>query len=164
MRRPRFPDRCDGLSQSRAMASVRVRPRCGFATKQREIGGAAARKGPGTAQFEPRSRPSRAARVLPCCDDRGEKILPLMISPEPGMAGRARVIGSLTGDAVRFLLDAVDGGVVVLDLSEVNRADDSAVRVLAGLSRRCTLLSCPRWLELWLAQVGGGRESGESRQ
>ena len=81
------------------------------------------------------------------------------------MPGRARVIGSLTGDAVRVLLDAVDGGVVVLDLSEVNRADDSAVRVLAGLSPgRCTLLSCPRWLELWLAQVGGGRESGESRQ
>ena len=121
VRRPRFPDRCDGRSKSRSMAFVRVGPRCGFATKYREIGGASTREGPGTAQFEPRSTPPRAARVLPCCDDRGEKILPLMISPEPGMPGRARVIGSLTGDAVRVLLDAVDGGVVVLDLSESPR-------------------------------------------
>jgi hypothetical protein len=79
----------------------------------------------------------------------------LMISPEPGTPGRARVIGSLTGNAVQLLLDAVDGGVAVFDLSEVDQIDDSAVRVLAGLSPgRCTLLACPRWLELWLARVG----------
>jgi hypothetical protein len=78
-----------------------------------------------------------------------------MISPEPGTPGRARVIGSLTGNAVQLLLDAVDGGVAVFDLSEVDQIDDSAVRVLAGLSPgRCTLLACPRWLELWLARVG----------
>jgi hypothetical protein len=78
-----------------------------------------------------------------------------MISPQPGTPGRVRVIGSLTGDAVQVLLDAVDGGVAVLDLSEVDQVDDSALRVLAGLSRgRCTLLACPRWLELWVARVG----------
>jgi hypothetical protein len=85
-----------------------------------------------------------------------------MISPEPGTPGRARVVGSLTGDAVQVLLDAVDGGVTVLDLSDVDQVDDSAVRVLAGLSPgRCTLQACPRWLELWLARVGRDPESRE---
>ena len=84
---------------------------------------------------------------------------PLMINREPGEPRRARVIGSLTGDAVQVLVDAVVGGVTTLDLSEVDQVDDSAVRILAGLSRgRCTLLACPRWLDLWLARVG--RESG----
>jgi hypothetical protein len=79
-----------------------------------------------------------------------------MITHEPGAPRRARVIGSLTGDAVQVLLDAVDSGAAVLDLSEVDHVDDSAVRVLAGLSGvRCTLLACPRWLELWLARVRG---------
>ena len=77
-----------------------------------------------------------------------------MISPEPGAPERARVIGSLTGDTVHILLDAVDSGVAVLDLSEVDQADVSAVRVLARLSlERCTLLTCPRWLELWLSAL-----------
>jgi hypothetical protein len=77
-----------------------------------------------------------------------------MISEEPGAPGRARIIGSLTGDSVQVLLDAVDRGVVVLDLSEVDQVDDSAVRVLARLSpERCTFVACPRWLELWLARV-----------
>jgi hypothetical protein len=82
----------------------------------------------------------------------------LMISPVPGAPERARVIGSLTGDTVQLLMDAVDGGVAALDLSEVDQADDSAVRVLARLSpERCTLLTCPRWLELWLSQVHASR-------
>jgi ABC-type transporter Mla MlaB component len=64
------------------------------------------------------------------------------------------VSGSLTGDGIQILLDAVASGVVVLDLSEVDRVDDSAVRVLAGLwPERCKLQNCPRWLELWLARV-----------
>ena len=80
-----------------------------------------------------------------------------MIVQEPGAPGEARVIGSLTGDGIQILLDAVDSGVVVLDLSEVDRVDDSAVRVLAGLRpERCKLQNCPRWLELWLARVRGG--------
>jgi hypothetical protein len=77
-----------------------------------------------------------------------------MISPVPGAPGRARVIGSLTGDSVRLLLDAVKGGVAELDLSEVSQIDHHAVRVMAMLSpQRCTLLNCPRWLELWLARI-----------
>ena len=79
-----------------------------------------------------------------------------MIIQEPGAPGRAHVIGSLTGDAVQIVLDAVDDGVSVLDLAEVIQVDDSAVRVLAKLGvERCALVACPRWLELWLARVRG---------
>jgi anti-anti-sigma regulatory factor len=74
-----------------------------------------------------------------------------MILREPGRSRQARVIGSLTGDAVRVLLDAVEKGVTVLDLSGVDQVDDHAVRVLAGLRpERCVLRGCPRWLERWL--------------
>ena len=77
-----------------------------------------------------------------------------MIVQESGALGEARVIGSLTGERIQILLDAVDGGVVVVDLSEVDRIDDSAVRALAGMRpERCKLQNCPRWLELWLARV-----------
>jgi hypothetical protein len=80
----------------------------------------------------------------------------LMIIHEPDAPAQARVIGSLSGDGIRILLDAVDSGVSVLDLSEVDQIDDCAVRVLVGLSPgRYTLLNCPRWLELWLARVRG---------
>jgi len=78
----------------------------------------------------------------------------LMISPVPSAPGRARVIGSLTGVSVQLLLDAVREGVVELDLSEVGQVDHHAVRLMAMLSpQRCTLLNCPRWLELWLARI-----------
>ena len=86
-----------------------------------------------------------------------------MISREPDAPRRARVIGSLTGDSVWVLLDAVDGGVAVLDLSGIDRVDHDAVGVLAALwPKHCTLLACPRWLELWLARVrrNGGDERG----
>ena len=79
-----------------------------------------------------------------------------MITPEPGAAERARVIGSLTGEALQLLLDAVNRGVIVLDLSGVDEVDDSAVHLLARLSPgSCTFVACPRWLELWLASVRG---------
>jgi hypothetical protein len=79
-----------------------------------------------------------------------------MISRDPGAPGTGRVIGSLTGDAVQILVDAVDTGVSVLDLAEVVQVDDFAVHALAKLgAERCTLVACPRWLELWLARVRG---------
>jgi hypothetical protein len=84
----------------------------------------------------------------------------MMIVDDQAASRRARVIGSLTGDAVQMLLDAVDRGVAVVDLSEVDQVDDAAVRVLAWLwPERCTVVDCPRWLELWVGRVkdGGGR-------
>ena len=78
----------------------------------------------------------------------------LIVAEEPGQPVRARVIGALTGDAVQVLLAAVDRGVALLDLSQVDDVDAGAVRVLAGLlPRRCSLVACPRWLELWLGRV-----------
>ena len=68
-----------------------------------------------------------------------------MITHDPDAPERARVIGSLTGDTVQVLLDAVDGGVAVLDLAEVVQVDDSAVHVLVRLgTERCALVACPR--------------------
>ena len=76
-----------------------------------------------------------------------------MIREDPAEEGRAHVTGSLTGDAVQVLLDAVKGGVAVLDLSELDPIDDSAVRVLAALSpTRCALVGGPPGLELRLSQ------------
>jgi hypothetical protein len=76
---------------------------------------------------------------------------PLMIIREPGLSRRARVIGSLTDDAIRVLLEAVEEGLTDLDLSGVDQVDDHAVHVLAGLRPgRCVLRGCPRWLERWL--------------
>jgi hypothetical protein len=76
------------------------------------------------------------------------------IREEPGVPGRARVSGSLTGEAGPVLLAAVASGVVLLDLSGVHRIDDATARVLAGLQPdRCTLLGCPRWLVLSMARL-----------
>jgi hypothetical protein len=78
----------------------------------------------------------------------------LIVVEEPGQPARARVVGALTGDAVQVLLAAVDRGVALLDLSQVDDVDEAAVRTLAGLlPRRCSLLACPRWLELWIGHV-----------
>ena len=78
----------------------------------------------------------------------------LMIRQDPNAPGQARVIGSLTGDTLDILLDAVSSGVSVLDLSGVNQVDQSGVRALARLClERCTLVGCPRWLELWLSRA-----------
>jgi anti-anti-sigma regulatory factor len=54
---------------------------------------------------------------------------------------------------VQVLLAAVDRGVALLDLSQVDDVDEAAVGALAGLRPRCSLLACPRWLELWLGRV-----------
>jgi len=76
-----------------------------------------------------------------------------VIRLEEGAARQVRVIGSLQGPALQLLSDVVSGGPLVLDLSEVNHADESAVRLLAELPERCTLVSCPKWLALWLERV-----------
>jgi hypothetical protein len=77
-----------------------------------------------------------------------------VIRLEEGTARQVRVIGSLQGSALTLLSEVVSRGPLVLDLSEVNHADESAVRLLAELPpERCTLVSCPRWLALWLERV-----------
>ena len=76
-----------------------------------------------------------------------------MIRIEREATGRARVTGALVGDSVRLLQDEL-ASADVLDLSGVEKADERAVRLLAGLSpRRCPLASCPRWLALWMERV-----------
>ncbi len=77
-----------------------------------------------------------------------------MIRIEREAAGRARVTGSLVGESVRLLRDELSRADAVLDLSGVEKADEGAVRLLAGLSAEsCPLASCPRWLALWVERV-----------
>ena len=77
-----------------------------------------------------------------------------MIRLEEGAGGRVRVIGSLQGPALTVLSEAICRGPVVLDLSEVDQADENAVRLLARLvPERCTIAACPTWLSLWIDQV-----------
>jgi hypothetical protein len=85
-------------------------------------------------------------------------VIRIEASPRP----RVRVIGSLDGRAVRTLFDVISNGEVVLDLSEVNEAKESAVTFLARLPReRCRLAACPRWLSWWLRR--GRRPQGAER-
>jgi hypothetical protein len=105
------------------------------------------------ARRPPKSPSSGPRGSIPADQSRGGRVI---ITRESGAPERARVIGSLIGEAVQILLDAVDSGVAVLDLSEVDQVDDSAVHLLARLwPERCTFVACPRWLELWLASVRG---------
>jgi hypothetical protein len=77
-----------------------------------------------------------------------------VIRVEWDSAGRARVAGALVGESVRVLEGEISRDGVVLDLSGVERADEGAVRLLARLRPdRCTLVSCPRWLALWVDRV-----------
>jgi hypothetical protein len=66
-------------------------------------------------------------------------------------AERYRVIGSLQSSCVSLLAEALARGAIALDLSEVDKADDAAVRFLASLApERCRILGCPTWLALWI--------------
>lgn len=85
-----------------------------------------------------------------------------MIRLEEGEARTVRVIGSIKGPALTLLAETVSRGPLVLDLSEVDQADECGVRLLASLPpERCTLVGCPTWLSLWLARVrrAAGAES-----
>jgi hypothetical protein len=98
---------------------------------------------------------TRTSPIMPASPQPAEpRRRPLIVAEEPGQPARARVTGALTGDAVKVLLAAVDRGVALLDLSQVDDVDEAGLRALAGLRpRRCSLLACPRWLELWLGRV-----------
>lgn len=100
-------------------------------------------------------RLARTSPILPASPRPAEhRRRPLIVAGEPGQPARARVTGALIGDAVKVLLAAVDRGVALLDLSQVDDVDEAGVRALAGLlPRRCSLLACPRWLELSLGRV-----------
>jgi hypothetical protein len=77
-----------------------------------------------------------------------------VIRIDGGASGRIRVIGSLEGTCVAVLAEELERGATELDLSEVDKAEESAVRLLAGLSpERCTLVSCPPWLARWVERV-----------
>jgi hypothetical protein len=77
-----------------------------------------------------------------------------MIRIEASPRPRVRVIGSLDGRAVKTLFDVISKGSVVLDLSEVSEAKESAVMFLARLPReRCRVAACPRWLTWWLKRL-----------
>jgi hypothetical protein len=68
--------------------------------------------------------------------------------------GRARVTGALVGESVGLLRDELARADAVLDLSGVEKADEVAVRLLAGLPpERCPVVSCPRWLALWVERT-----------
>ena len=77
-----------------------------------------------------------------------------VIRIEEGTARRLQVIGSLNGPALELLSKAVARGPVLLDLSDVDQADEAAVRFLAGLPpERCTVGPCPAWLALWIERL-----------
>lgn len=85
-----------------------------------------------------------------------------MIRIDGGAPGRIRVIGSLEGPCVDVLAEELAHGATELDLSEVDKAEESAVRLLAGLPpERCTLVSCPAWLARWIERV---REDAGARR
>jgi len=60
---------------------------------------------------------------------------------------RVRVRGALDKSALQLLMKEISEGDVVLDLSEVTDADESAVNLLARLpAGQCGFVGCPRWL------------------
>jgi hypothetical protein len=55
---------------------------------------------------------------------------------------------------MRQLFEAISRGAVVLDLSEVDQAKESAVMFFARLPKeRCELAECPGWLSVWLERL-----------
>jgi len=85
-----------------------------------------------------------------------------VIRLEGGAPGRLRVVGFLEGHGMRRLFEAISRGTVVLDLSEVDQANESGVSFLADLPpERCRLAACPSWLSVWLERFR--RPAGKRR-
>jgi hypothetical protein len=82
---------------------------------------------------------------------------------EGGAASRLRVTGALDGRTVRRIFDAIARGAVVLDLSGVETANDSAVAFIAGLPReRCSVAASPSWLSRALERLQSRGANGAS--
>jgi hypothetical protein len=63
---------------------------------------------------------------------------------------------------MRQLFEAISRGTVVLDLSEVDEANERGVTFLADLPpERCRLAACPSWLSVWLERFR--RPAGQRR-
>ena len=80
-----------------------------------------------------------------------------MIQIEASPRDRVRVIGALTGAALKTLFEMVKTTEVLLDLSQVREIDAEAVQLLARLApERCDRLASPKWLAL---RIEMGRRS-----
>ena len=78
----------------------------------------------------------------------------MVIRIEGGPDARVRVIGTLKGPVVEALLEMLGRQGLVLDLSEVDQADEKAVRTLAQLApARCRVTGCPPWLASWVERL-----------
>jgi len=63
--------------------------------------------------------------------------------------GRVRVVGALDESVLHLVTKAIADGDVVLDLTGVSAADESAVNMLARLpAGQCGFVGCPCWLAL----------------
>lgn len=71
-----------------------------------------------------------------------------MMQLEASPTDRVRVIGELTGAALKALVEMVRT-TVLLDLSQVSETDTEALQLLARLApERCDLFASPKWLAL----------------
>jgi hypothetical protein len=72
-----------------------------------------------------------------------------MLQLEASPPDRVRVIGPLTGAALKALFEMVKTTEVLLDLSQVRETDAEAVHLLARLApERCDWFAPPKWLAL----------------
>jgi ABC-type transporter Mla MlaB component len=72
-----------------------------------------------------------------------------MMQLEASPRDRVRVIGALTGAALKTLFEMVKTTEVRLDLSQVSEADAEALQLLARLApERCDRFASPKWLAL----------------
>ena len=88
-----------------------------------------------------------------------------MIRIEGGPDARVRIIGTLKAPVIETLLDMLWRQGLVLDLSEVDQADEKAVRTLAELPpARCRVTGCPPWLARWVKRLQERAAETDRRQ